>query len=126
MDIAPLVVSAITGLVSGTFGSLVAPWINWGVEAQRERTKARRALLEEVRLAMTAPPPVSHFRKTPLYSRIKHLLSDETNACIAGTFDEHGNEVIQVVVGGAHGGIHPFAHKVLDEMSRIERQWKLV
>jgi hypothetical protein len=126
MEIAPLIAPAITGLISGTLASLVAPWVGWGIESKRERMKARRALLEEARTALADPPTIAAFRRMPLYSKIRHLLTNETNEYIAGKFDERGNEVILIVRGGAHGGIHPYAHKVLDELSRIEREWGLV
>ena len=126
MDIVPLIAPAITVLISGGLASLVAPWMSWGVESERERAKARRALIEEARAVLVDPPPVTNFRRMPLYSKIRHLLSDHTNEHIAGEFDERGNEVIQIVIGGAHGGIHPYAHRVLDELSLVERKWKLL
>ena len=126
MDITQYVIPAVAGLLSGALGSVVAPWINWGIEARRERMKSRRALLEEARQLLTDPPPVAAFRKLPIYFKIRHLLSPATKKTVAGEFGERGNEVIRVVVGGPHGGLNPYAHQVLQDLSIAEREWGLI
>jgi hypothetical protein len=45
---------------------------------------------------------------------------------VTGTFDERGNEVIQLVTGGGYGGVNPYAHLVLDDLSQKEKEWGLL
>ena len=126
MDLAQYIIPAAAGLISGVIGSLVAPWVQWGIEARRERLKARRELLSNARTLLADPPPVAEFRKLPLYFQVRPLLSPKTVKAIAGTFDERGNEVIQLVMGGGYGGVNPYAHLVLDDLSQKEKEWGLL
>ena len=125
MDLAQNLIPAIAGLLSGAVGSLIAPWVQWGIEARRERMKGRRDLLAEARRLLGKPPPVSEFRKQPLYFQIKHILAPSTISNITGQFDERGNEVI-LLVSGSYGGIHPYAHEVLHDLSKAEKEWGLI
>lgn len=126
MDLAQYLIPAAAGLLSGVVGSLVAPWIQWGIEGRRERMRARRDLLVQARALLADPPPVAEFRRLPLYFQIKRFLAASTITNIAGEFDERGSEVIQVVIGGPNGGIHPYAHEVLEDLSNAEKKWGLV
>jgi hypothetical protein len=126
MDLAQYLIPAAAGLLSGVVGSLVAPWIQWGIEGRRERMKARRELLAQARALLADPPPVAEFRRLPRYFQIKRFLAASTITNIAGEFDERGSEVIQLVMGGPHGGIHPYAHEVLKDLSNAEKKWGLV
>jgi hypothetical protein len=126
MDNIQYITSAVAGLLAGVIGSLVAPWVNWGIEARRERMKSRRALLEEARRVLSDPPPVAEFRRMPIYFKVKHLLSPATRKAVDGKFDEWGNEVLVIVRGGPHGGLNPYAHQVLHDLSEIEKEWNLV
>jgi orotate phosphoribosyltransferase len=88
--------------------------------------KARRDLLLQARRLLADPPPVAEFRKLPLYFQLKHFLTPSTIANVAGEFDERGSEVIKMVMGGPHGGVHPYAHEVLRDLSSTEKKWGLV
>lgn len=126
MSFTQYLVPAVSGLVSGVVGSLIAPWSQWGVEARRERMKARRELLSEVRSLLTDPPSLAEFRRLPIYFQIKEFLPDETNEIIAGQFDKHGREEIQVVLGGPYEGVNVYAHKVLNDLVCLEKKWGLL
>jgi hypothetical protein len=126
MDLAEYLIPAVAGLLSGAVGSLVAPWVQWGIEARRERMKARRTLLSQARELLANPPPIEEFRMLPLYFQLKQFLKPSTIVCIHGQYDEWGNEAIVVVTGGPYGGVNPYAHEILHNLSVIERKWKLV
>jgi hypothetical protein len=126
MDLAQYLIPAAAGLVSGAIGSLVAPWIQWGVESKREQKAGRKALLAEVRALLAEPPSLAEFRRMPIYSRVFPLVSEKTREVLAGEFDERGNEGIVLVLGGAHGGVNPYAHRVLADLATKEREWGLV
>jgi hypothetical protein len=44
-----VVIPAISGLVSGTIASLVAPWINWRIEQKREKLAYKREMIRRWR-----------------------------------------------------------------------------
>ena len=126
MDLAQYLIPAAAGLVSGVIGSLVAPWVQWGVESRRERKAGRKALLAEVRTLLAEPPSLPEFRRLPIYSRLVPLVSEKTREVLKGKFDERGNEAIVLVMGGAHGGVNPYAHRVLADLAAKEQEWGLV
>ncbi len=126
VDLAQYLIPAAAGLISGVIGSLVAPWLQWGIEARREQSKARRELLVNARTVLADPPQAADFRKLPLYFQLRPLLSPKTIEAIAGIFDERGNEVIRIVRGGGYGGVNPYAHLVLDDLSQKEKEWGLL
>ena len=122
-----IVIPAIAGLISGAFGSLLAPWANWGVEKKRLQQASRSKLIEEARAVLAESPAKSEFRVLPIYSRLRPHLSETTHNVIEGTFSEYGNEVIIVVEGnGRHSGVNPYAQLVLDEIAKLEARWNLV
>jgi hypothetical protein len=110
--------SAVIGLFTGACGSLIAPWVNWGVEARRERVKASTLLKN--------PPPISEFRRLPLYCQLMPYLSESTNRLIQGKFDKNGNEIITIVVGPPPQGPARYATLVLRDISAQEIKWKLI
>jgi hypothetical protein len=40
------VIGGIAGLITGTIGSLIAPWVHWGIEKRRSQAERRRALID--------------------------------------------------------------------------------
>lgn len=43
------IIAATAGLISGTIASIIAPWINWGIQKKKEKFEQRRKLLENNR-----------------------------------------------------------------------------
>jgi hypothetical protein len=104
----------------------MAPWVNWGIETRRERIKARKQLIEDTRKILQDPPPVSEFRKSPIYFRIKPFLAEATIKTIEGKFDKNGNEIIVIAVGPPPQGPSRYSLLVLSDLSLQEIKWKLV
>ena len=120
-----IVIPAIAGLITGAMGSLIAPWANWGIEKKRLLQAARSKLIEEGRVALLHPLPSNEFRILPIYSRIRPHLTEEAKKAVEGVFHLHEEGVI-VVTGGRHSGVNPYAQRVLDELSALERKWALI
>jgi hypothetical protein len=125
MDLAQYLIPAAAGLISGAVASLIAPWVQWGIEERREQSRGRRELLFNARILLLDPPPVAEFRKLPIYFQLKPILSVATVKTVSGSFFEHG-EVIQIVTGGGYDGVNPYAHLVLEDLSVQENLWKLI
>lgn len=115
MELAQYIIPAVAGLISGTIGSLIAPWVHWGIEARREQHKTRQQLLKAAREVLSKPPSAKEFRKLPLHFQLKPLLSSATVKAIEGTFDEKGNETI-LIMAGSYGGVNPYIHQVLNDL----------
>jgi hypothetical protein len=105
---------AILGFIAGALGSLVAPWVHWGIEKRRERLKEKRRHVEAWR-SVLSDGHITHvfaFRNSAAYSSLRPHLPPEMAEKIAGL--QHA---------GMIGDLCP---KILDEVARLEREWKLV
>jgi hypothetical protein len=112
-------VAAIAGVAGGVIGSLIAPWVHWGVEKRKQRQAKRRELIRSCRSMLSTEIDKKTFRETEVYSQFKpHLYkvvideieSDESPE----TLDENANR------------IEDFKQKLLEDIARIEREWILI
>ncbi|HMN55734.1 MAG TPA: hypothetical protein PKE15_00685 [Ottowia sp.] len=114
------VIPALIGLVAGLIGSLIAPWVHWGIEKRRTLLESRRSLITSARIEMSAPvPPRERFREKPIYSRIRPHLSEETIKIIE-------SDTIFIQQGGRGDGANNYSARVLDDILELEKKWKLL
>lgn len=119
--IAKVVIPAVTGVVAGAIGSLFAPWANWGVEKKRLRLQARRSMVDGWRrLLSDRELDQGKFAGSVEYSSLRPHLSPKLVQDI-----ENGRWVI-VNNPTRESGENPFVPRLLDEIARIEKDWKLL
>lgn len=114
-------ISAFAGLISGVVGSLIAPWVHWGVEKRRGRLASRRETIAAWRLAL-APESFDwpSFRESSAYAMLRPHLSEHLEKQMQG-------EVLRIQNGGRGTGVNNWRPQLLDLVSEIERvKWKLV
>jgi len=141
------IIGAIGGLISGTIASLIAPWSQWGVEKSKEKRAERRQRIEDARKAVLA----AHAKTDQFAADLHAKKIDLTNAFpMANTYFDVLNQMgsfqpIRAHVGesvldhlktskllslddrGAPLGEMPAPFKsVLDDLARLEKDWKLV
>ncbi len=132
IELSKIVIPAVVGLLSGALGSLVAPWINWGIEKKKEKIKSRAQLIKDLREVLAKEEITNReFRNMALYSQIKSYLSKGTVEAIEGSFHEgpgvvHRETVVMVVGGGRLAGANPFKNRTLDELTDLEKKWGLI
>lgn len=131
IELSKLIIPAIAGLIAGAVGSLIAPWVNWGIEKKRLTRKNREELIRSVRVALLNEGlSNSEFRHLQVYSRIKPYLSEDVVKAVEGKFAKDKpfvTEVVQVVLGnGRNSGINPFRNRLLDELTLLEKKWDLI
>ncbi len=115
-----IVIPAGAGLLGGVVGSLVAPWVHWGIEKRRSRLESRRNLVQEWKRALDiAPFDWDAFRESAAYASLRLHLSPKAMALV-----ESGSMLLGS--GGRGQGINNFRPFLLDEVARIEREWLLV
>jgi hypothetical protein len=119
----PIVIAAFTGGLSGAIVSLVAPWLNWGIEKKKMRLEAKRTLIKNLRseLGMLAIAPASkqEFRSRVCYAQVRPFLQKKT-------IDFIESDSITVISGGRHSGADNFKSILLDDISRLEKEWELI
>lgn len=114
-------IAGVVGLVTGAVGSLIAPWVNWGIEKRRKQFENRSELVHQWRdIIANADFDRSLMLKSPFYGSLRPLLSPETLQKI-----ERPSTHIYSVIGGPPIDNHDRT-TLLHEVARIERKWKLV
>jgi hypothetical protein len=111
-----VVIPAISGLVSGALGSLVAPWINWRIEKKREKLAHKRELIRRWREFLSKDFDQLEFSGTAVYSEIRAHLSGATLESI---------ESNKITVRLGRGG-NVIRSLVLDDIARLEKEWDLI
>ncbi|PIU56054.1 MAG: hypothetical protein COS87_03310 [Chloroflexi bacterium CG07_land_8_20_14_0_80_45_17] len=109
-----LLLPAILGLIAGVIGSLVAPWVHWGIEKRRQKINYRRQLIKEWREEIDFD--LSSFENKALYSSLRPHLSKETINAI------EGNEI--TIRMGRKGDV--IKGLLLDDIAKIEKEWDLI
>lgn len=113
------VLPGILGFVGGVVGSLVAPWVRWGVEKRRLRQTKRQELINGCRMLLTTDIDKKTFRESDLYTKIRiHLYARVIEAIEKDDPPEP-----------APDGTEPapdFRQVVLEDIARIEKEWVLI
>jgi hypothetical protein len=116
--------SIVLGFVAGIAGSLIAPWVNWGIEKRRQRLSHRREL-------------IASWRKMV---REVTLIKDESESSLAELLERQeafyslqphlSHKVISEIYRSrtfiAGSTISAGCSYMLDEIGEIEKRWKLV
>ena len=111
-----VVIPAISGLLSGTIASLVAPWINWRIEQHREKLAYRRAMIRRWRDFLATDFEQLEFGGSAIYSEMRPHLSKASRDAIE-------DATITVRMGRGGNIIHSL---VLDDIARLGKDWNLV
>ena len=114
MDISTLniIISAVTGLIAGTIGSLFAPWVQWAVEKKRRRFEARSKMLVEARAKVEAVDFGPGFLESGEYARLRPYLSDKSVEVIEWRRPLEARDGDRKKL-------------LLDEIAKLEREWEL-
>jgi len=112
-----IAIPAFTGLIAGAIGSIVAPWVNWGIEKRKLRLSARREFITTARCSLEAGADKSAFRESAI-SQLRPFLSERTRK-------EIESDTITVQLGGRGSGANNYKPHVLDELHTLESKWKL-
>lgn len=118
------VISAAAGLIAGVIGSLIAPWVNWGIEKRRARMNGRRDLVRSAREMIADEDDMLRFIRSDIYHQLKPYLSIETNRFLS----DGPNHINLVIHGGEYGPIRimSYKEKVREDLSELERKWGIV
>ena len=116
-----IIISAITGFITGVIASLIAPWIHWRIERKKIILNRKIELVDKSREFLNKQEfNNKEFRETDIYSRIRPYLSKELIQKI-----EKADNNIHVQLGGRGGGVDNFRNKILDELNSLEQEWGL-
>jgi len=113
--------AAFLGFLGGVVGSLIAPWVHWGIEKRRDNLKARRALILNAREYIESKPfsgfqfsQENHFIQLKPY--IDHKVIDWID-----NFEKYYDAVDD------NSNMHEnLKVELLKQLQRIEKKWGLI
>ena len=118
-EILKVAIPAALGFLAGIVGSLIAPWVHWGIEKRKALLEARRSLIARARAFLQSDPDRETFKHSVIYSELRPYLSEKAR-------HEVESNAIVVQRGGRGGGVNNFSPKVLDDLASLEAKWELV
>ena len=95
------VIPPVLGLIAGAFGSILAPWIHWGIDKRKEKRKKREILIENCREDVKMGNHLRYFKNNNSYQKINVYLKEEIKNKIDGntcSVDEILSEFIRLEV----------------------------
>jgi hypothetical protein len=114
------IVGGVAGLITGAIGSLVAPWVSWGIEKKRRKQERRIELIKQWREILTKQDfSREDFLNHPLYGPLRELISEDIQKII-----ERPTNEIHVRMDSP---INDYDQDILrQEIARIEKLWDLI
>ena len=102
-----MIISAIIGLIAGAIGSLIAPWVNWGIEKKKIRLEERKIMLQHVRGELNKYNwNIVNFKNSVEYSMVKEYLDIDIvkliDDCKSGNDSELKNEILNNITRIQH------------------------
>jgi hypothetical protein len=120
-EVVTALIAGVVGLITGAIGSLVAPWVNWGIEKRRKKHENRAALISIWRQIIGGSNfERHHMTGHPSYGALKPLLSQDAAEQLHRPPNSH------IVVQGGSGLGDADRSLLQREIARIEREWELL
>ncbi|RZB31928.1 MAG: hypothetical protein SRB1_01547 [Desulfobacteraceae bacterium Eth-SRB1] len=109
------------GLFSGAAGSLIAPWIHWGIEKKRDKIKARRDLISNARQFIGSKSFSGFcFSEETYFIQLKPFFDEKVIDWVE-KFD-HYSEVVD-----DNSTLHEdLKVELFKQLHRIEKEWGLI
>jgi hypothetical protein len=115
-----VVVPAVIGLLSGAIGSLIAPWVNWGIEKHRARLKHRKEVVDRIRTLIDHPGfNKQSFRRTQEYLHLKPLIGVD----VVNSVESDLHALVPANGDEPHAAYRRALHEALTE---LEYSWDLI
>lgn len=106
-------VALVSSVIGGVISSLVAPFVNWGIEKRRNQASRQRMLIDNARLLLSGKAAKrENIRTSRAYVAIRSHLSSELIASIEAHNTSGGEQKIQ--------------DTMMQEISELEKKWKLI
>jgi hypothetical protein len=110
------IIAGAFGLLGGVVGSLIAPWVQWGIEKRRFKLNRRLEYIRAWRHFIGSNEfDQATFRETKTFKTMCPYLPENLVEAIE-------DQSIHVSITGGD----PIKGRLLDEVTRIEREWGLV
>jgi len=120
------IVGAVAGIITGSIGSLFAPWANYGVEKRKQRLAHRRELVAKWRIMLSRlindPEPGVILGRALLQETDYMSLKPHLSTFIIERIKSATRSTERV---GGPISTDIYRH-LIEEVNKIEKKWKLV
>jgi hypothetical protein len=111
--------------VGGAVTAIVVVFARWWLKHLDDRRAARIQLIADIRkLPDKQDPSRTELRELHAYARIRPHLPQETVWKVEGK--PGANSEFAAVPSGRRGSLQPHTVAVLDDLARLEKQWRLI
>jgi hypothetical protein len=118
-----LLITGILALVAGATGSLIAPWVHWGIEKKKIKVQKKIDLIKKARdFLEVSDLDYRQFSCSSIYSEIRPYLSQKT----ISTIERNENEFVITIGNGRESGVNTYKYLVLDDLVELEKKWELI
>jgi hypothetical protein len=115
---------SLLGLLGGVVGSIITPWIKWEIEKKKETREIKRKKIDSWRFYIENHFNWDSFRDTSIFSEMKPFLSEEIiRELDPYSFDKTNTPTIHL---RTPIGRDDLKMRLLDEITAIEKKWKLL
>jgi hypothetical protein len=125
------IVGAVAGIITGSIGSLFAPWATWGIEKRKQKLARQRELVDKWRVMLSEiqHPEDTHGQLGSVLSRHPHWPSLKPHL---------PEEAMQMLQMNWHSNLYTDRVKspnpatqeailsLMDDVGNIEKRWELV
>ena len=121
-NIITAIIAGVVGLTTGAIGSLVAPWMHWGIEKKRKKIERKMQLVKHWQEVLSEPTfNLVTFRDDSTFAILKPLLSKNALNTV-----ERQLPIIKLTIISNIAPVDTERNMLMSEVARIEREWGLL
>ena len=120
MKIDQALLVAFIGLIAGVIGSLIAPWVNWGIEKRKLRLSSRKEMINKLKSLISE----KNFDREKIvnsteYHHLKEHLSTKT-------INKLERKELVIYIRTQNDPIDHERKEILEDISKLEKKWRLL
>ena len=116
IELTKLIIPALTGLIAGAVGSLIAPWVHWRIEKKRKSIEYQQTLIRDVRQLLDRAESMETILSSSLWGFVYGNLTEDEKKSATSPNGIHFSE---------WPGMDDFSvrkQKIGDMLYRLEKQ----
>jgi len=124
-ELSPIIVAgiaAVTGLISGAIGSLIAPWVQHAIESKRKAIEYRENLIKDTRILLDRVNTIAEIRRSSMWGFISDNLNESEERIV------FPRAITIEISDGVSDDLSQDDHRkegISNMVSRLEREWEL-
>ena len=115
-----IILTSFIAIISAIIGSLVTPWVKWGIEKRKKRFEYRILVLNELKkIADKNEFNRIEFINSPYYQSIRNKFSEQLRKTIERPLNS-------IIIYTGDNAIYAEKEMILSQIASIEKKWKII